>query len=98
MTTETTTTEHRALPAIGKWRKASGIREGYQVLNGVKYDKDGTEEWWTVTRTMHITAPMKVSHLTFDNGTSGGVPSSDEFFSRTPAEAKRAEAKAQAAK
>lgn len=93
MTEQQTTTETRTLPKIGKWRKASRVWDGYQVLNGEAYDRDGTEEWWTITRALHITAPLRVSHFTFEDGTAGGVPSDDEFFCRTPAEIKRAAAK-----
>lgn len=85
-----TTTETRPLPKIGKWRRASKLWEGWQVLNGERYEQDGTEEWWTVTKVIHITAPLRVSHFTFDSGASGGVPATDEFFCRTPAEAERA--------
>lgn len=90
MTTETT--EHRALPKIGQWRPASRLREGWQILALRAYDRDGTEEWWTVTQALHFTAPIKVSDLTFDNGVTGGVSASDEYFCRTPAEIKRASA------
>lgn len=89
-TTLNTDTEHRALPSIGRWRKAGRIQKGWQVLNGEKYDVDGTQEWWTVVRVMQILGPLKVAYLTFDNGLSGGVRAADELFCRTPTEIKRA--------
>lgn len=73
-------TETRPVPTIGQWRKANRVRAGYQVLNAVAYDKDGTEEWWTVTKAMHFTSPIKVSYLAFDNGKNGGLPASDGVF------------------
>lgn len=84
-----TDTETRPMPTVGKWRKAGRIQKGYQVLNVVQYDKDGTEDWMTVARVMHILSPLKVSRFTFDNGLSGGTFAADEMFCRTPTEAKR---------
>lgn len=87
-----TDTETRPLPTIGAWRPASRLREGWQILALQPYEADGTEDWWTVTRVMHITGPLKISHFHFDNGASGGVVATDEFFCRTPTEIKRAAA------
>jgi hypothetical protein len=89
-----TETTERPMPAIGAWRRADRLREGWQVLNGVQWQQDGTEEWWTVTHALHILAPMRVSSVTFDNGKRGGMAAFDEVFCRTPTEIKRAAAKA----
>lgn len=95
MTTETTTASAtRPLPAIGKWRPAGVLRDGWQILKVDQFEQTGVEEWLTIKRAIQITAPLRVVSLQLSDGDRYGCPadraSGYEFFTRTHAEIERA--------
>jgi len=91
-----TDTPARPMPAIGKWRPAGVLRDGWQILMIDKFQETGVETWLTIERAMQITAPLRVVSLKLSDGDSYGCPadraSGYEFFTRTQAEIERASA------
>lgn len=85
----------RAMPAIGKWRRAALIRDDWQILKVDKFEKTGVEEWLTVERALQILKPLRVASLKLSDGSTRSCladkESGYEFFTRTPAERQRAE-------
>lgn len=81
------------MPAIGKWRPAGVLRDGWQILKIDQFEQTGVEEWLTIERAIQITAPLRVVSLKMSDGDSYGCPadkaSGYEFFTRTQAEAQR---------
>lgn len=98
MTTDAATT--RPMPAIGKWRPAAALRDGWQILKTEQYEATGVQQWLTITRALQITAPLPVVSIRTDDderyGCSTDPADGYEFFTRTPAEAERAAKKAAA--
>lgn len=92
-------TKTRPMPEIGKWRPAGVLRDGWQILEVTKFEETGKESWLTIERAMQITAPLRVVSLKLSDGSLRGCPadreSGFEFFVRTHAEIKRAEAAGQ---
>lgn len=75
---------------IGKMRRARLIKKGYAVES--TNQGTGKVTWPTITRALHITAPLRVSRLYLDDGTEFGFHADDEIMCRTPAEIARAAA------
>lgn len=82
-TTDTEPTAEAKTTTIGRFRPASRIREGWQLLK-----TDGT--WVTVKRAMQITKPLRVTSLTLSDGTKPGCSANTELMCRTPSEVERA--------
>ena len=94
MADETAAQTRRRMPAIGKWRPAGALRDGWLILRTEHYEQTGVEQWLTIARAMQITGPLRVVSITLDGGGQMGCSSDPadgfEFFTRTPAEALRA--------
>lgn len=82
------------MPAIGRWRPAGALRDGWHILRTDHYQQTGDEQWLTIARAMQISGPLRVVSITLDDGSHMGCSSDPavglEFFTRTPAEAVRA--------
>jgi len=72
------------MPRIGAWRNPEEIRDGWQILQVASYEQDGTEQWLTVQTALHFDAPLRGTHLTFDDGTDVGMKAGQghEMFAR----------------
>jgi len=69
----------RRLPE--RYRRARNLKEGMQVHVAVR--ETGDEEWRTITRVLHLLAPLKVTRIALDNGDEFPLrPDLDEVMSR----------------
>ena len=70
---------------IGTYRPASRLKEGWQI-----WRTDGS--WQEITSLIQITSPMKFAMVTLADGFEVSIPHTHEVLTRTPAEAKKAQA------
>ncbi|SES04465.1 hypothetical protein [Streptomyces qinglanensis] len=69
-------------PAIGQYRKASRLQEGWYLKH--------EDQWKQISRVVQMLSPLRMAMLTLADGFEVSVPHTHEVFTRTAPEMKRA--------